>query len=125
MSMSTWAVTADTVSAELVEQIVPVQYRIFMAFEDKHSDLFYQAQYADFEDDKLENAAEALCDAFKLNTGLDLYMGYLDETTGERSDEFRGNYFGLGGVFVKSAAALQFEEDHSIVLETQYSTDWG
>ena len=125
MSMSTWAVTADIVSTEIVEKVCPTEYRAFMAFGDTEPDLFYQAAYADFEDDALEATVKALCGAFKLNTGLDLYVGYLDEDSGERSDEFRGDYFHLGGVTVKSPAALQFELDHSIVIETKYSTDWG
>lgn len=131
MGMGTMSVTAIIIDNEIVEKIAPKEYAAVRKAEEEYcGPLFEAAQYGTYEDDhdgEGKKAVEALQAAFLTRTGMTLHLGYLDEDYAERYDDFTGSYFELDSseVFVKSPAALQFEEDFDTTLETQHSTAWG
>ena len=131
MSMETSACYADIVSNEFVAKQCPLEYgmlidTIISAGID--IDVFFFAKYFDNEYDNIEEgfdvhiidkSYDALKEAFKEKTGLELGVIYHDAE--DRGDDLDGGAFTVDGVYGYTTAGEKFKDD----IERKFWTVFG
>jgi hypothetical protein len=135
MGMGNYACYADTVSEDFVKEICPEELKnlqLVLGKNDFDMDrLGRAAMHGDLEGElgleiesevainAILNVYDALCQAFRKETGLGLELMYHDKD--DRGDEVDGYFWGLEGVYIYSPAG----EKHKDKIQRKTWTEFG
>lgn len=127
MSMDSAACSANTIDDSVVEKVCKFEYDAFMIELDEADVSFDEfangvqgGDTKNFPDTVVQKWVE-LTAAFKMATGLELDLVYSNEENGGRYDDFTGARFSVGGVYVKSKAAVKFEKTYGKIEDAQWT----